>query len=67
MDDKQDLMIGCAWTTPPEQRLFRMFSDVLHIDCTADTNIESRPFLSVTGCDSNGHMAVLRHSCFSPQ
>ena len=61
VDDKQDLMMGCAWTTPPEQRLFRMFSDVLHIDCTADTNIESRPFLSVTGRDSNGHMfSVIR-------
>lgn len=61
VDDKQNLMMGCAWTTPPEQRLFRMFSDVLHIDCTADTNIESRPFLSVTGRDSNGRMfSVIR-------
>ena len=56
VDDKQDLMIGCAWTTPPEKRLFKMFSDVLHIDCTSDTNVESRPFLTITGRDSNGKM-----------
>jgi hypothetical protein len=37
VDNKQDLMMSCAWTTTPEQQLFRMFSDVLHIDCTADT------------------------------
>ena len=61
VDDKQDLMMGCVWKAPPEQRLFRMFSDVLHIDCTADTNIESHPLLSVTGRDSNDHMfSVIR-------
>jgi hypothetical protein len=35
--DDQDLMIVCAWTTPPEKRLLKMFSEVLHIDCTSDT------------------------------
>ncbi len=35
VNDKQDLMIGCAWTTRPEKCLFKMFSKVLHIDCTA--------------------------------
>ncbi len=49
-------MIGCAWTTPPEKRLFKMFGEVLHIDCTADTNYEDRPFLTITGRDSNGKM-----------
>jgi hypothetical protein len=34
VDDKWDIMMGCVWTTPPEQRLFKMFSDVLQIDCT---------------------------------
>ena len=33
-----------------------MFSEVLHIDCTADTNVESRPFLTVTGHDPSGKM-----------
>lgn len=59
VDDKQDLMIGCAWTTPPERRLFKMFSEVLHIDCTADTNHEDRPFLTVTGRDSTGKMFTI--------
>jgi hypothetical protein len=35
--DDQDLMIVCAWTAPPEKRLLKMFSEVLHIDCTSDT------------------------------
>lgn len=58
VQDKQDLMMGCAWTTPAEKRLFMMFSDVLHIDCTSDTNIESRPHLTITGRDSTGSMFV---------
>lgn len=56
VQDKQDLMIGCAWTTPPEKRLFKMFSEVLHIDCTSDTNVESRPFLTITGRSTTGKM-----------
>jgi hypothetical protein len=55
--DNQDLMMGCAWTTPPEKRLFKMYGEVIHIDCTTDTNIESRPFLTVSGRDSSGSMA----------
>jgi hypothetical protein len=56
VEDKQDLMIGgCAWTPPSEKCLFKMFSKVLHIDCTADsTNHEDRPFLTIAGCDSHG-------------
>jgi MULE transposase domain len=61
VNDNQDLMMGCAWTTPPEKRLFKMFSEVLHIDCTADTNHEDRPFLTITGRNSLGNMfTVLR-------
>ncbi len=59
MEDKQDLMIGCAWTTPHEKRQFKMFSEVLHIDCTADTNHEDRPFLTITGRNSNGKMFIV--------
>ena len=40
VEDKQDLMIGCAWVIPAEKCLFKMFGDVLHIDCMADTNVE---------------------------
>jgi hypothetical protein len=57
--DDQDLMIGCAWTTPCEKRLFKMFSEVLHIDCTADTNIECRPLLTISCRDSCGSMFVV--------
>ena len=43
-----------------------MFSDVLYIDCTADTNIKSHPFLSVTGHYSNGHMFSIIIHAFLP-
>ena len=33
-----------------------MFSEVLHIDCTSDTNVESCPHLTITGRDSTGSM-----------
>ncbi len=62
VEDKQDLMIGCAWTTPPEKRLVKMFGEVLHIDCTANTNNEDRPFLTITGRNSNGKIFTVMHS-----
>jgi hypothetical protein len=39
LEDKQDLMIGCAWTPPPKKRLFKMLGEVLPINCTADTTV----------------------------
>ena len=50
----QDLMIGVAWATPPEKRLFRQFPEVLFIDTTQDTDKENRPLLLVTGLTSDG-------------
>ena len=62
VEDKQDLMIGCAWTTPPEKRLVKMFGEVLHIDCTADTNDEDRPFLTIIGRNSIGKIFTVMHA-----
>lgn len=52
-------MIGCAWVIPAEKHLFKMFSEVLHIDCMADTNEEDHPFLTGTGHDSNGKIFTI--------
>jgi len=37
----QALMIGVAWVTMMEKRLFQQFPYVLKIDCTMDTNKEN--------------------------
>ena len=59
--DAQELMLGFTWVLPCERRLFEMFPEVLTIDCTADTNNEGRPLLTMNGKDSNGKMfTVLR-------
>jgi hypothetical protein len=59
LEDTQDLTIGCDWTIPAKKHLFKIFSEVLHIDCTADTHQDNRPFLTITGCDSNGNMFTI--------
>ena len=59
--EQQKLMMGFAWVLPCERRLFEMFPEVLTVDCTSDTNNESRPLLTMNGKDSNGKMfTVLR-------
>ena len=59
--EEQNLMLGFTWVLPCERRLFEMFPEVLTIDCTADTNNEGRPLLTMNGKDSNGKMfTVLR-------
>jgi len=45
----QALMIGVAWVTRMEKRLFQQFPSVLKIDCTVETNKENRPLLVVMG------------------
>ena len=53
--------MGFAWVLPCERLLFEMFPEVLTVDCTSDTNNESRPLLTMNGKDSNGKMfTVLR-------
>jgi MULE transposase domain/SWIM zinc finger len=47
------VMIGIAWVTPHERRLFRMFPEVLKTDCTASTNNENRPFFAASGMTSD--------------
>ena len=60
-DKVHKLMMGAAWVLRCECRLFEMFPEVLTVDCTSDTNNESRPLLTMNGKDSNGKMfTVLR-------
>jgi hypothetical protein len=59
--EDQILMIAFAFVMPEELRMFDTFPQVMHIDCTADTNNEQRPLLTVSGRDSSNKMfTVLR-------
>jgi hypothetical protein len=65
IQDDQEMMVAVAFTNPYEVRQLKCFHSVLHIDCTADTNKEGRPLLTITSKDSNGKMFTgLR--CFMP-
>ena len=44
--DKQDMVIGLAFTTPFESKQFTLFRYILHVDTMVDTNKE--PFALVT-------------------
>jgi hypothetical protein len=59
LTNDQQLMIGCAWVTPNEKRLFQMFPEVVHVDATADTNNENRPLTTITIRDSRGNVVTV--------
>ena len=55
----QLLLMAVVWVIPCERKLFEMFPEVIKVDCTNDTNNESRPLLTMTGKDSNGKCFTL--------
>lgn len=61
----QDLMIGIAFASPFQLKRHMLFPQVIHIDCTADTNKEQRPLLTITAKDSNGHFFTVL-TCYLP-
>ena len=52
----KEMMVGVAYGMPFELDQFGLFHVALHIDATADTNIEGRPLVTVTSKDSYGKM-----------
>lgn len=61
IERSKEMMVGIAYGMPFELEQYGLFHVSLHIDATADTNIEGRPFVTVTSKDSYGHMLfVLR-------
>ena len=54
----QSLMMSTAWVLPRERELFLMFPEVITVDCTADTNNEARPLLTMAGKDFYGRMFI---------
>jgi len=65
MRPDQDLMIGIACASPFQLKRHMLFPQVIHIDCTADTNKEERPLLTVTAKDSNGKFFTVL-TCYLP-
>ena len=51
---QQLLLMSLAWVLPKERDMFTLFPEVITVDCTADTNNESRPLLTMGGKDANG-------------
>ena len=56
IDDSKEMMVGIAYGMPFELEQFGLFHVSMHIDATADTNKEGRPFVTVTSKDSYGRM-----------
>ena len=55
---QQLLLMAIAWVHPQDRELLIMFPEVITIDCTADTNNESRPLLTMGGKDSIGNVFI---------
>jgi len=58
LHDNQRLLVGLAWIYRDEQRLFRLFPKVVHVDATSHTNNEKRLLLTFTGRTSEGHTFI---------
>lgn len=56
VDAGQKILIGVAWATQRERRMFDLFPEILQIDVTHQTNREGRP-LAVT-CSFDGNREV---------
>ena len=50
--------MALAWVLPKERDMFTLFPEVITVDCTADTNNESRPLLTMGGKDANGKVFI---------
>ena len=52
--DDQEMLVALAFASPFQLKQHSLFPEVIHIDCSSDTNNEGRPLLKVTAKDSNG-------------
>ena len=49
-------MMAFAWTVPMEKLMFELFSSIIYVDTTADTNNEGRPLLTMAGKDTSSRL-----------
>ena len=57
--EDQNLMIAVAWSLPEEKYDFKFCTEVLYVDCTADTNNEERPLLTISAKNAHGKMFMI--------
>jgi hypothetical protein len=55
----QELLLGLAYIYPKDKRVFKLFPNVLKIDCTSGTNNEKRPLLTMTVMDQNARSWII--------
>ena len=51
--------MAIAWVIPTERALLNLFPEVLFVDALKDTSKESRPFLLISGKDTNGKLFTI--------
>ena len=57
--EEQNLMIAVAWSLPEEKHNFKFCTEVIYVDCTADTNNEERPLLTISAKNAHGKMFMI--------
>ena len=65
ISNDQEMMVAIAYSSPFQIQQTKLFPTVLHIDITADTNKESRPFCTIAAKDSNAKFFTVVQ-CFLP-
>ena len=65
LSNDQEMMVALAYSSPFQIKQAKLFPTVFHIDCTADTNKEGRPLLTITAKDSNAKFFTVVQ-CFLP-
>ena len=62
---QQLLLMALAWVLPLERDMFTLFPEVITVDCTTDTNTESRPLLTMGGKDADGKVFIFLRVFFA--
>jgi hypothetical protein len=52
-------LLGLTYAYPKDKRVFKLFPQVLKIDCTSGTNDKKRPVLTTMVMDQNGRSWVI--------
>ena len=55
-------MMSIAWVLLRERELFMLFPEVVTVHCTADTNYEARPLLTMADKDSFGKIFIIMNA-----
>jgi len=57
--EEQDMMLGIAWVIPVKSDYFRLFPEVVFVDCIEEVNMDSRALFTASGKDANGNIFII--------